>query len=171
MDAIHLLKYSGARALLETLNKFPERQFTINELSKEARVPFASTWRLVKKWEAAGIIETGRVGRSVTVKLHKSDYANSLSSLLGASMSPQAFTANAFKGMLLKEKLVEEAHLFGSVARGEEKLTSDIDIALLARKGFDANSLLFDIYLKYGTKLVPLLFRDRKGLNAFLVFV
>lgn len=169
MDTIQLVKYRGSRQMLETLLKFPNRQFTINELAKEAGVPFASAWRLVQKWEPAGIIVTGRVGRSVTVKLHKSEYLDSISSLLKISVSPQAFTAIALKGLLAKEKGVKEAHLFGSVATGSEKPASDIDVALLGEKGFNANNLVFEVYEKYGTKVVPLAFSSKKELDAFMV--
>ena len=168
MEAIELVKNRGARQMLETLLKFPGRQFTINELAREARVPFASAWRLVKKWEMAGLIETGRVGRGVTVKLHKSEYLDAVSSLLKISVSPQVFTANVVGDLLAKEKVVKEAYLFGSVASGKETPASDIDIALLAHKGFNANELVFGIYEKYGTKVVPLAFSSKKELAAFM---
>jgi predicted nucleotidyltransferase len=168
MEALHLIKYSGSRAMLQTLLKFPNRQFTINELAREAGVPFASAWRLVRRWEPAGLIETGRVGKSVTVRLHKSGYLDSVVSLLNTSASPQAFTARALKMALALEKKVKEAYLFGSVARGEETPSSDIDIALLAEKGFDANSLVFGAYEEYGTKVVPLAFTNKRELDAFM---
>jgi DNA-binding Lrp family transcriptional regulator len=168
MEAIQLVKYSGSREMLETLLRFPNRQFTINELAKEAGVPFASAWRLVKRWEPAGLIETGRIGRSVTVKLHKSEYLDAVASLLKISKSPQAFTANALKELLAKEKKVTEAHLFGSVALGKEKPESDIDVALLAERGFNANNLVFGVYEKYGTKIVPLVFASKKEISDFM---
>lgn len=168
MEAIELVKNRGARQMLETLLKFPSRQFTINELAHEAKVPFASAWRLVKKWEIAGMIETGRVGSGVTVKLRKSEYLDAVSTLLKISVSPQAFTANAIESLLAKEKGVKEAYLFGSVACGKEKPASDIDIALLAQKGFNANGLVFCVYEKYGTKVVPLAFSSKKELAAFM---
>jgi DNA-binding Lrp family transcriptional regulator len=168
MEAIQLVKYSGSRQLLERLLKFPERRFTINELAKESGVPFASAWRLVKRWEPAGIIETGRVGKSVTVKLHKSEYLDLVASLLKISVSPQAFTVRALKEMLEKENGVKEAYLFGSVARGEEKLASDIDVTLLVGKGYNANDLVFGVYEKYGTKVVPLSFSSKKELEEFM---
>jgi len=168
MEAIQLIKYRGSRKLLETLVKYPKRQFTISELAKEAGVPFASAWRLVKKWEPAGMIETGKVGRSVTVKLHRSGYLDSVLSLLKISMSPQAFTARALKDLLANEGGVKEAYLFGSVAKGSEKLASDIDIALLVEKGYDANRIVFEVYEKFGTKVVPISFRGRKELEAFM---
>ncbi len=168
MEAIQLVKYSGSRQMLETLLRFPKRQFTINELAREAGVPFASAWRLVRRWEPAGIIETGRVGKSVTVKLHKSEFLDVVASLLEISVSPQAFTANALGDVLAGERSIKEAYLFGSVARGEEKLTSDVDVALLAEKGFSPNSLVFEMYERYGTKVVPLLFSNKKELDAFM---
>jgi len=168
MEAIELVKNRGARQMLETLLKFPNRQFTINELAHEAKVPFASAWRLVKKWEMAGIIETGRVGSGVTVKIRKSEYLDTVSSLLRISVSSQAFTANAVEDLLAKERGVKEAYLFGSVASGNETPVSDIDIALLAQKDFNANRLVFDIYEKYGTKVVPLAFSSKKELAAFM---
>lgn len=168
MEAIQLIKYSGSRQMLERLLKFPERQFTINELARESGVPFASAWRLVRRWEPAGIIETGKVGRSVTVKLHRSEYLDLVASLLKISVSPQAFTVRALKDMLEKEGRVKEAYLFGSVARREEKLASDIDVALLAGKGYNANDLVFGVYEKYGTKIVPLAFSSKKELEGFM---
>ncbi|MEW6328754.1 MAG: nucleotidyltransferase domain-containing protein [Candidatus Micrarchaeota archaeon] len=168
MEAIQLVKYSGSRQLLATLLRFPDRQFTINELAKEAGVPFASAWRMVRRWEPAGMIETGRVGKSVTVKLHKSEYLDVVASLLKISVSPQAFTARALRDMLAREKGVRQAYLFGSVAMGEEKLASDVDVALLAEKGFNANHLVFDVYERYGTKVVPLVFSSRKELDVFM---
>ncbi|MBI5636171.1 nucleotidyltransferase domain-containing protein [Candidatus Micrarchaeota archaeon] len=168
MDAIQLVKYAGSRELLKTLLMFPNRQFTINELAKEASVPFASAWRMVKRWEPAGLIVTGKVGKSVTVRLRKSEYLDSVSSLLKLSVSPQVFTAKAIRPLLAKENGIREAYLFGSVARGEEKLSSDIDVALLAEKGFNANDLVFGAYEKYGTKVVPIVFSRKKELDEFM---
>ncbi len=168
MEALQLVKYSGSRQMLETLVKYPNRQFTISELSREAGVPFASAWRLVKKWEPAGIIEAGKIGRSVTVKLHKSEYLDSILSLFKNSVSPQAFTALAISGLLANDGRVREAYLFGSVASGKEKLESDIDVALLAEKDFDANKFVFSVYEKYGTKVVPIRFSNKKELVSFM---
>ena len=168
MEAIQLVKYKGSRRMLETLLRFPERQFTINELAKEAGVPFASAWRLVRKWEPAGIIEAGRVGKSVTIKLHKSEYVDLVASLLEISKSPQAFTTGVLKDVLAGEKEVKEAYLYGSVAKGAETLSSDVDIALLAEKGFNANSLVFSSYKNFGTKVVPLTFSSKNELDIFM---
>jgi len=168
METIELIKFKGSRRVLETLVKYPKRQFTINELAKEAGVPFASTWRMVKRWEAAGMIETGRIGKSVSVKLHESEYLDSVMSLLKISMSPQAFTVRILKNLLREERGVKEAFLFGSVARGDEELESDIDVALLVEKRYDANKLVFDVFERFATKLVPIAFLSKKEFESFM---
>ncbi len=168
MEALELVKYRGSRRMLETLLKFPDRQFTISELAREAGVPFASAWRLVKKWGPAGIVDTGRVGKSVTVKLRGSGYVKRVASILDASVSPQAFAASALCRVLSRDARVKQAFLFGSVAGGSERLESDVDVALLAEKGFDANKLLFDAFEKHGAKLVPIVFSSKNEFDAFM---
>ena len=167
MEALELIKQKGARKVFETLLKFKGRQFTMNELAKEAHVPFVSVWRLVKIWDPAGIVETSVVGRSKIIKFRDSEYTKRILELLKLSVSPQSFTADALKKEL-KNKGIIEAHLFGSVAKGNEKLESDIDIAILAGRKFDANKLVFDIYERYGTKIVPLIFENKQELDEFL---
>lgn len=165
---MQLVKYKGSKALLETLVAFPERLFTISELAKVAKVPFSSAWRLVKKWEPAGIIQTGRIGGSVTVKLKKSEYADRVIELMRLSVSPQGFTVERLEEALRKTPGLKEAFLFGSVAKGQEKLDSDIDLAVWADGRFDADALVFQIAEKFGTKVVPLVFAKKSEIDAFL---
>ncbi|MBI5036214.1 nucleotidyltransferase domain-containing protein [Candidatus Micrarchaeota archaeon] len=168
MDALELVKYSGAKNVLRTLFGYPKRQFTINELAKTSKTPFTSVWRLVRKLEPAGVIETNRLGNSIIVRLKNSEYTQTFARLLELNTSPQAFTVQKLKEELRKNKGIKGVFLFGSVARGEEKLESDIDLAILATKGFDANKLVFDVYEKHGTKVVPLVFHDKKEAERFL---
>ena len=167
MEALDLIKQKGAKKLLETLLKFKGRQFTMNELAKEANIPFGSLWRIIKKWESAGFVETHVVGKSRVVNLHETEYMKNIVALLKLSTTPQAFTVESLKKEL-KNKNIKEVYLFGSVAKRKEKPESDIDLAVLAVKGFDANRLVFKIYEKYGTKIVPLVFNNKKEFDKFL---
>lgn len=168
MNALHLAKYSGARALLETLSAFPERLFTISELAKTAKVPFASAWRLVRKWEPAGIVETGRVGSGVTVRLKKSAFSDRVVEMVRSSVSPQGFAVGQLKGVLKKTPGVKSAAVFGSVAQGKERLESDIDLAVWADSRFDADALLFEVAQKLGVKVVSLVFARKTEMDEFL---
>ena len=168
MQIVEFLAKRGSRELFTKLKDFPRREFSINELAREADVPFVSAWRIVKLWERAGVIETGRLGRSVVVRYRESAYTRAISQTLHASLSPQAFTVARLKPILARNSDVTQAYLFGSVARGQENLSSDIDLALFAGKGFDAEGFAIRAYELYGTKVVPIVFSSAKDLNALL---
>ncbi len=168
MDAVNLIKYKGAKAVLEALQAYPKRLFTISELAKTAKVPFSSAWRLTRRWEPAGIIESGRIGNSVTIRLRQTPYAGKVVELARLSFSPQAHTAGQLKKILKKTPSVKAAYLFGSVATGKEKPESDIDLAIWAGRRFDADALAMRTLDEFGAKTVPLVFRSEKDLKAFL---
>ncbi|MEW5996097.1 MAG: nucleotidyltransferase domain-containing protein [Candidatus Micrarchaeota archaeon] len=168
MDAIEILSYSSAAQAFRVLLKYPKRQFSIRELAREARAPFSSVLRAVRLMERAGLLEMGKVGRSKAVRLHRSAYTKRIAGILEAGVSLQKFAVEKLKRMLKSEKKVKEAWLFGSVARGEEKLESDIDIAMVVEAGYDPTPLVFRIVDEYGAKVVPLLFRTKRELDRFL---
>lgn len=168
MDAVELLSYTGARELFKTLRAYPKRQFTINELSKTASLPFTTTWKLVQKFELAQIVEVSTIGKSRAVRYKKSPYSETISGILKMSASPQALALPELKRVLKAKEGIREAYLFGSVALKKEKLESDIDIAMLTKKKIDALSLISTIYEKYGVKVVPLDFASKDEFEDFL---
>lgn len=168
MDLITLIAAKGGRQVYVVLQRFPGRQFTISELAKTSGVPFSTTWLIVRKWERAGIIDTGRVGRAVTVRISGAQPALRAGRLLSAGPSPQQLAVEWLRGRLSAEKRIQAAFLFGSVAAGREGLESDIDVALLAERGFDAAGLASEIGERFRGKLVPLLFFKGSELSGFL---
>jgi predicted nucleotidyltransferase len=168
MEAFELLRYKGARRLFETLRNYPGRQFTINELSKTASLPFTTTWKLVQKFERADVIELGMLGKSRSVRYKQSPFSKLLAEILRLSVSPQALSLPELKRILKGKKAVREAYLFGSVARKEERLESDVDIALLLDQKIDSSSLIYGMYEKYGVKVVPLDFDSKEEFDDFL---
>ena len=168
MDLITLLSAKGARELLLALERFPKRQFTISGLAKTAGVPFSTAWNIVRDWERAGIVDTGRVGRAVTVRLSGSQVAGEALKLIRGGVSPQMLAVEWLRGELPKEKAVMAAYLFGSVAKGRERLDSDIDLAVLARKGFEPGALSEMMEERFRAKLVTVAFTDQKELEHFL---
>ena len=168
LDALELLAGSGAQEVFGTLVRFKGRQFTIRELARESGVPFSSVWRLVGRFERAGVVERGKLGSAAVVRLKDSAYSRRLTRLIMLSVSPQAFAVDALKTQLHDDKCVKSAYVFGSVARGEEKPESDVDLAILASKGFDPTGLVFKILDERGIKVVPLVFHDASELSAFL---
>ena len=142
MEAIELLTYKGAVALFRTLREFPKRQFSINELSKTAGLPFTTTWKLVQKFERAQIVEVALIGKSRAVRYLDGPFSRLAAKILRLSASPQALSVPELKRLLKAKQGIAEAYLFGSVATKREKLESDIDIALLLKRDIDINSMV-----------------------------
>ena len=168
MEAFELLKYRGADQLFECLSGQPKRVFTINELSKVAGLPFTTTWKLVKKFEMAGIVETTLVGKARTVRYKESKFSNLIKNILRMSTSPQRLSLKELKKIIKSKKQIKQAYLFGSLAEGKEKLESDIDLALLIKKRMDLHPLISEMYKKYAVRVVPLIFDSAEEFKDFL---
>ena len=167
VGGLGLVSGRGKPRLLKLLCDFPGRDFTINGLAKEAEVPFASAWRAVRDWEAAGFVQTRVLGRARVVRLSNEQYA---SSLLNAAFVPslQQSSLGAVRQALSSEPRVKRAFLFGSVAEGREKPGSDLDVALLVEKEFDVSPLVNKVFDETGCKLIALQFSSTTRLEAFL---
>ena len=163
-----MLTYKGARELFETLLRFKGRQFTINELSKTAKLPFTTTWKLLKKFEMANVVQTKLIGKSRIIEYKEGEFSNLLKEILKISKSQQKLSLKEIKRILKKKKQIKQAYLFGSVAIGEETLESDIDIAMLRTKSFDLHPLLSEMHDKYGVNIIPLTFEDKDEFEDFL---
>jgi len=168
MDALEILTYAGARKLYETLRSSPQRQFSINELSRVSGLPFTTTWKLVQKFEKADVVDVALIGRSRAVRYKAGPFSKLLGDIVRLSVSPQALSIAGLKRALGSKKEVAEAYLFGSVASKSEKLGSDIDIALLLKRKIDLPSLISDMHEKYGVNVVPLPFDSKGELESFL---
>ncbi len=131
---VMLDKISRHKETIKLLLMYPERTFTVRELSELSGTSYSTTWRLVKDLYSAGVVITGRIGPSVTCVLNKgAPFLTEVEKIVELELSPQRMAAREFAAGARKIKGVEKIILFGSVARGLEKLTSDVDIAIIAR--------------------------------------
>jgi len=167
MEGIELIRGSGRPELLRMLLKYPGREFTIRELAINAKVPYGTTWYAIKDWTVARIVEIGLVGRARTVRLKNIDYAKRLAKLLEFP-SPHKSALGKIKKELADIREVKEAYLFGSVAKGTEVASSDIDLALLVSKELDLHRLMSTSYDKLGVVIIPLQFTNRNEFDNFL---
>ena len=165
---ITLISAKGSRQMLLTLERFPTRLFTISELAKVSGVPFSSAWNVVRSWERAGIVDTGRVGRAVTVKLAGTDVAAEALRLVKGAVSPQKLAVQWLRGEIGNDGKVASAYLFGSVAAGKESLESDIDVAVLAKPGFEPAALSERAEERFRAKLVSVVFSNKVEIEEFL---
>lgn len=128
-----LAKVSRHKDIIKLLLKYPERSFTVRELSKQSGASYSTTWRLTNDLNASGTITTERIGPSVSVRLNKkSNFIPEIQKILEIEASPHRLAAKEFTEKAKRFEDIERIILFGSVARGDEKLTSDVDIAVIA---------------------------------------
>ncbi len=160
-----------ASGLLRILLKYPEREFTILELSKEASVPYATSWRTVQSLSKQGIILTKTIGKSTVCKLNtKSPLLKEIKLLTGLELSPHRAALKEFVSKAKKLKAINNIILFGSVAKGTEKPSSDVDVALFVdKKTLNLESQvneIVDFVLKTSRiKIVPLIFTEKELLK------
>ncbi|MFA5772468.1 MAG: nucleotidyltransferase domain-containing protein [Thermoplasmata archaeon] len=123
-----VLGKESVRLALSTLQAYPVRYFTINELAREAGVPVMSCWRAVKDLEKLGVVAVRRIGKSDAVSLNGD---SSILKALTEFKEPYIAAAEKFAKNAAEIDGLKFCYLFGSVAKGVHKLGSDIDIALV----------------------------------------
>lgn len=127
-----LTKISKHRGVVRILLRYPNRTFTIRELSRNANIPYATVWRFINDLYTIGIVSLNRIGGSLACKLNtKSLFLAEVEKIIGIEPSPHRLAAKEFTKKVKNIPEVKRVILFGSVARGEEKPESDVDIAVI----------------------------------------
>ena len=104
------------------------------EIGKLLNIPSMTTHRILREFEALNFINISRVGTANVWKLNKNSYVyqafKQLFDFYKTVSSPLESLIDLFKAYLSLPE-VKKVILYGSVARGEEKQESDIDICIL----------------------------------------
>lgn len=123
---------SRARAkILEQLLFFPRKEWTGRELSRHARVSPPQTQMALRVLEAYDLVFSRPAGRSRLWVLNREHaFITPLKSLLSVREDFQAAFVDALRSDLDRTSFekIREITLFGSVARGQDRHGSDIDV-------------------------------------------
>ncbi|MDI6639952.1 MAG: nucleotidyltransferase domain-containing protein [Methanocellales archaeon] len=123
-------------AVLRLFLGYPNRNFTPLEISRITKLAYATTWRFIHDLERAGVITIEKIGGYNVCRLNqKSPIIDELRDFVELELSPHRLAVSKFVDRVKKLKHVKKVILFGSVAKGKETLTSDIDVALLVDDG------------------------------------
>jgi predicted nucleotidyltransferase len=156
------------REVVEILLKYPEREFTINELSRIAGGSYSSTWRFIKESEESGLVFVKTIGHSNVCRLNKdSSFLKDIRNVLKTKLTPQKAVLESLTREMKRIKGVEKIVLFGSVSRNMEKPGSDVDIALIVKKKDarlekSATDVVDSILEKSRIKVVPIIMTERE---------
>ena len=120
--------------ILRTLCKYPTKEFSESELARVVGVGQKTVNRAMPKYVSYGIVSARTIGRANVYSLNSGHYiVEQLSALFqveeGAKPELKHLLENAFAG----DKAVISLAIFGSVARGKEEPTSDIDVFVITK--------------------------------------
>lgn len=129
-EVLGILAKSGRVEIIRVLKAYPDRDFTINELSRTAKVPTMTTWRAVRELKKAGFVRTRKVGNAISVKI--TEDRDKLRTLrLIPETDPQRSAALDYASRLGNSPWLRECRLFGSIGRGEHAPGEEVDIAVV----------------------------------------
>ena len=128
MNRARLSELFGGRERFEVLRTLflnPARQFTNKELAQAAEVNPGNAHKLLLRWSELGLVRRNVDGRNIRYQASSDPLLQGLRDL---------FLRNDRLVVDLKAALPESAEaalIYGSAARGEDKVASDIDVLVL----------------------------------------
>lgn len=116
--------------LLAALAAEPDRRFTAGELEELIGASHDSTFRALQRAVATGLVGRERVGRQFVYRVDvDSPIFPDIKTLLSKLAGPAEALRRALAGLGPPE--VEAAFLFGSAARAQDTLASDVDVFVI----------------------------------------
>ncbi|WP_354683615.1 nucleotidyltransferase domain-containing protein [Cupriavidus necator] len=136
-------------ALLRALYLSPGKQHAPAELARLAGTDSGNVARWLKRWADIGLVVRTQDGRNVLYRASDSPLLNGLADIVRRSDA----LLEDVKEALPPE--VETAVVFGSVARGEEKASSDLDVLVLGEElsTIRIHALLKSVGRKHGREI------------------
>lgn len=141
--------------IINYLGKHLGESFTMRELSKAAKVPYATFHRTIQ--EMKDLVKIKTVGKSKTVALNTDNAAIKSYLTISSDEEKKEF----LKNQPIISKIASELNakdtvvLFGSYAKGTEKGTSDLDILIINKKG-DKSASFLKYELLFKKKINPI---------------
>ena len=126
--------------VLRALVRYKGKVFTVRELARVSGVSHPAVSTVVKDLERRGIVKLQPVGRAHQVILNGESYA--LKSIVEPMVKAEENTLSMLVAtirLFFKEERVTSVAIFGSVAKGLETRTSDVDLLVVTDDRESAN--------------------------------
>ncbi len=165
--------------ILRTLVKYKGKIYTIRKLAEDAGVSHPEASTTLQELEKFGIVEIQPIGRAHQITLNEKSYV--LSRVILPILKAEQKTLDEVVAILqnhLDTRKIISAVIFGSVAKGDEKDGSDLDVLIISNDRNHAISLIADagqeIFSKFHSDISPLVFsesefKSKKKDNAQLI--
>jgi predicted nucleotidyltransferase len=128
-DPIELMFNKYRRQLLATLMLRPDERFHVRELGRMTEIPAGSLHRELKAMGEAGLLLRQRIGNQVFYQVDaECNIYDELAAIFRKTIGLASLLREALAALSGK---IDVAFVFGSMASGSQKSTSDLDICVL----------------------------------------
>lgn len=148
--------------LLKTLLLYQGKIFTVRELARIAGISHPQASTVLRELEKRGMVKIQPVGKAYQVSLNRDSYI--LKSIVEPVFKAEENTLNSLISTIkpfFSDKRISVVAVFGSLARGLEKDTSDIDLLVITEDTEFANECVsragIEAFAKFGFPLSPLI--------------
>jgi predicted nucleotidyltransferase len=160
--------------VLRVLWRYRGKVFTVRELSVAAGVSHPQASAVLKELERRGVVRLQPVGRAYQVSLNEDSYIvrSIIEPIFSAENETMSSMISSIRPFFDHPRILSAA-IFGSVARGEEGATSDVDLLIVTEDRGLANEraagAMEAVLPRFGHGLSPLILpkerfiRDRDG--------
>lgn len=163
-----LLGNKTAIALSRALLSHRGKVFTVRGLADTAGVSPSETSVIVKNLEEAGVIKLQPVGRSFLVTLNEKSFLlqKILTPVIKAEKETLSELTKLLKRCFYRREGIDSVYLFGSVAKGEERRDSDVDLLVISDDFERASEVISqareEVADVFNKQLSPLIFSKRE---------
>lgn len=142
------------RSVLALLFGHADEQFYLREIARRGGTGIGATQRELGQLTEAGLISRVRRGHQIYYQANrKNPIFSELKSILVKTSGVRGIL---LEGLTSLEDRIKLAFVFGSIARGEEKASSDVDLMVVGEVSFtDVVSALGQIEAKLGREVNP----------------
>jgi len=132
---LKLYEETARRSIMEVLFKYPEKEFSLSDLAREAGVAKANIGNILDEFQEYGLINIEKLSKIWRIKANQTNWLFIRSKII--------YNLNFVYSSGLVEFLMDYFKnpkviiLFGSFRKGEDMSNSDIDIAIESEKDED----------------------------------
>ncbi len=125
---LKLYEETARNKIIEVLFRYPEKEFSLSDLAREAGVAKANIGRILEEFQEAGLIQIEKLSKIWRIKANQTNWFYARSKIV--------YNLNFVYKSGLVEFLVDHFKnpkaivLFGGFRKGEDLSNSDIDIAI-----------------------------------------
>jgi predicted nucleotidyltransferase len=147
-----LVRSRRAEVLEFLLNHHP-RRFSINELSREAKIPVATAWNAVRDLRGLGFAVADHIGNSIRVGFNETSPAAQAFADLRLP-DPHMMAFHEFQRRVKQRLPKVNVRLFGSVAKGTATPESDVDVEVTYGHTGLKKDRVMDVCARAGTEVL-----------------